>query len=198
MAGSRASWGPFLARPRPWVGSPYAVGREATRTSTGCSTSSSRPPGPGWPPDRYALGGGAAPRGHRRRARACAHRAVRPGDGQEPQHRAAGLAADLRPPGRGPEPQPRAGAARTTRRAPGSSSRGTAPTSRRRSCGRESRARTTRARLSGTTCCSASSTARCRTERASSPPYTRRASTCRGRVTTTSPCETRPPNNGGG
>ena len=33
--------------------------------------------------------------------------AVRPGDGQEPQHRAAGLAADLRPPGRGPEPRPR-------------------------------------------------------------------------------------------
>ena len=32
--------------------------------------------------------------------------AVRPGDGQEPQHRAAGLAADLRPPGRGPEPRP--------------------------------------------------------------------------------------------
>ena len=52
------------------------------------------------------VGGGAAPRGHRRRARACARRAVRPGDRQEPQHRAAGLAADLRPPGRGPEPRP--------------------------------------------------------------------------------------------
>ena len=51
---------------------------------------------------------------------------------------------------------------------------------------------------SGTTCCSASSTARCRTGRASSPPSKRRASTCRGRVTTTSPCETRPPKSGGG
>ena len=44
----------------------------------------------GLAPDSLRLGGGAAPRGHRRRARACAHRAVRPGDRQEPQHRAAG------------------------------------------------------------------------------------------------------------
>ena len=43
--------------------------------------------------------------GQRRRTRACARRAVRPGDWQEPQHRAAGLGADLRPPGRGLQPR---------------------------------------------------------------------------------------------
>ena len=67
---------------------------------------------------------------------------------------------------------------RMTRRAPGISSRGIAPISTRRSCGRGSHARTTRARRSGTTYGSASSTARCRTGRASSPPTrggTRRA-----------------------
>ena len=36
-----------------------------------------------------------------------ARRAVRPGDGQEPQHRAAGLGADLWPAGRGVQPRPR-------------------------------------------------------------------------------------------
>ena len=40
--------------------------------------------------DRGARGAGRrAPRGRRRRARACARRAVRPGDRQEPQHRQA-------------------------------------------------------------------------------------------------------------
>ena len=95
------------------------------------------------------LGGGAAPRGQRRRARACARRAVRPGDGQEPQHRAAGLAADLRPPGRGPEPRPGLEPPGRPGAGAGSSSRGTAPTARRRRCGWGSRARTTRARRSG-------------------------------------------------
>ena len=47
----------------------------------------------GLEPDRYAWA-------------AVQHRAVRPGDRQEPQHRAGGLGADLWPAGRGPEPRP--------------------------------------------------------------------------------------------
>ena len=43
------------------------------------------------------LDGGIAPRGGRRGARARAGGAVRPRDGQEPEHRAAGVAEDLRP-----------------------------------------------------------------------------------------------------
>ena len=42
------------------------------------------------------LDGGTAPRGGRRGARARAGGALRPGDGQEPEHRAAGLAEDVR------------------------------------------------------------------------------------------------------
>ena len=41
--------------------------------------------------------GGAAPRARRRRPRACPRRTVRPGDGPQPEHRAARLAEDLRP-----------------------------------------------------------------------------------------------------
>ena len=103
-------------------------------------------------PRSLCLGGGAAPHGHRQRACACARRAVRPGDGEEPQYRAAGLGADLWAAGRGPEPRP----------------------------GLEPPPGRPGARRSRTTCCSASSTAKCRTGRASSPPYTRRDSPCRG------------------
>ena len=43
------------------------------------------------------LVGRGAPRARRRRSRACPRRAMRPGDRPEPQHRAAGLAEDVRP-----------------------------------------------------------------------------------------------------
>ena len=43
------------------------------------------------------LVGRGAPRAQRRRSRACPRRAMRPGDRPEPQHRAAGLAEDIRP-----------------------------------------------------------------------------------------------------
>ena len=181
-----------------WSGSPGPRRTsQATRTSTGCSTSSSRPPGPDWP--QIATPGRRCSTA--RPTAACTCMCSPRGATWRPVRASTSRRrAGSRPMGRSSRPatSTTAGAARTTRRAPGSSSRGTAPTSRRRSCGRGSRARTTRARRSGTTYCSASSTVRCRTERASSPPYKRRASTCRGRVTTTSPCETRPPKNGGG
>ena len=51
--------------------------------------------------------GGPAPRARGRRARTRAGRAVRPGDGPEPEHRAAGLAADLRPVARRVQPRAR-------------------------------------------------------------------------------------------
>ena len=61
----------------------------------------------GLAPDRYAWAAVRHREADGRRARACARRAVRPGDGQEPQHRAAGLGANLRPAGRGLQPRPR-------------------------------------------------------------------------------------------
>ena len=54
---------------------------------------------------------GAAPRAGGWRARACADGVLRPGDGAEPEHRAAGLAAHLRPAARLAERGARVGAA---------------------------------------------------------------------------------------
>ena len=51
--------------------------------------------------------GGPAPRAGRRRPRARPHGPVRPGDGQEPEHRAARLAEDLRPAARRLQPRAR-------------------------------------------------------------------------------------------
>ena len=53
------------------------------------------------------LDGRGAPRARRRRARARPRRPLRPGDGQEPQHRAARLAEDLRPAARRLQPRAR-------------------------------------------------------------------------------------------
>ena len=78
-----------------------------------------------------------------------------------------------------------AGAGLTTRRGRGRSSPGTAPTSTRRSCAPGWRSRPTRARSSGTTWCSASSTASCATAPMLSPRCRKRDSTCRGRARTT-------------
>ena len=50
----------------------------------------------GLEPDRYAWAGRAAPRARRRCSRARPSRAVRPRDRPEPQHRASGLAEDVR------------------------------------------------------------------------------------------------------
>ena len=61
----------------------------------------------GLAPDRYAWAAVRHRDADRRRARACARRAVRPGDGQEPQHRAAGVGADLWAARRGVQPRPR-------------------------------------------------------------------------------------------
>ena len=181
-----------------WSGSPGPRRTsQATRTSTGCSTSSSRPPGRTGPRSLH-LGGGCSNRAANAACTCmCSPRGAtwRPVRASTSRRRAGS-----RPMGRSSRPatSTTAGAARTTRRAPGSSSRGNRAYIEAAELRAGSRARTTRARRSGTTYCSASSTVRCRTERASSPPYKRRASTCRGRVTTTSPCETRPPKNGGG
>ena len=51
--------------------------------------------------------GSLAPRARRRRPRAHPRRAVRPRDGPEPEHRAAGLAEDLRPAPRRVQPRAR-------------------------------------------------------------------------------------------
>jgi len=51
--------------------------------------------------------GGAAPRAGRRRSCARADRPLRPGDGQEPEHRAPRLAEDLRPAARRVQPRAR-------------------------------------------------------------------------------------------
>ena len=51
--------------------------------------------------------GGPAPRAQRRRPRARPRRAVRPGDGPQPEHRAARLAEDLRPAARCLQPRAR-------------------------------------------------------------------------------------------
>ena len=51
--------------------------------------------------------GGRAPRARRRRARARPRRPLRPSDGQEPEHRAAGLAEDLLPAARRLQPRAR-------------------------------------------------------------------------------------------
>ena len=53
------------------------------------------------------LDGGPAPRAWRRRACARPRRAVRPGDGPQPEHRAAWLAEDLRPAARRLQPRAR-------------------------------------------------------------------------------------------
>ena len=58
------------------------------------------------------LVGGRAPRAGRRRPRAHLRRPLRPGDGQEPEHRAARLAADVRPAARRLQPRARLGPAR--------------------------------------------------------------------------------------
>ena len=77
------------------------------------------------------------------------------------------------------------GAARTIRRGRGCSSPGIAPTFRRWTCGPGPRGRLMSVTRSTTTWCSASSTARCRTVPAWSPPSRRRASRCRARASTT-------------
>ncbi len=56
--------------------------------------------------------GGRAQRARRRRSRACPRRAVRSGDGQEPQHRPARLAEDVRPAARRLQPRARLESAR--------------------------------------------------------------------------------------
>ena len=53
------------------------------------------------------VGGGPAPRARERRPRARPRRAVRPGDGPQPEHRAARLAEDLRPAARRLQPRAR-------------------------------------------------------------------------------------------
>ena len=50
----------------------------------------------GAPAGPLRVDGGRAPRARQRRARARIGRTLRPGDGPQPQHRAAGLAEDLR------------------------------------------------------------------------------------------------------
>ena len=112
-------------------------------------------------PRSLCLGGGAAPHGHRQRACACARRAVRPGDGEEPQYRAAG---------RGPEPRPGLEPPRTTRRA---------------AIQDYLLQRVEHGKVQ---------------DRAGVVAALHKAGLAvpRGRVTTTSPCETRPPTSGGG
>ena len=61
----------------------------------------------GLEPDRYSWTAVLHPRARRRRPRARPHGPVRPGDGQEPQHRAARLAEDLRPAARRLQPRAR-------------------------------------------------------------------------------------------
>ena len=184
---------PWPRWPTPWSSSTStrracSPGRRrtsrATRRSTGCSTRWSRPPGPGW--NRIATHGRRCstarppaactcmclPRGATwRPARASISRRRA---GSRPMARSSRRAISST-----------AGAARTIRRAPGISSRGTAPISTRRRCGRGSRRRTIPVTRSRPTYCSASRPGRCRTEPASSRPSTSWDSTCRARAKTT-------------
>ena len=101
------------------------------------------------------LDGGRAPRAGRRRSRARPRRPVRPGDGQEPQHRAARLAEDLRPATRRLQPPARLDPARRPGAGQDAATRPSRLPSTRRTCGPGWRSRPTSARSSGTTWCRA-------------------------------------------